>query len=181
MPEYELVPTPGISESDQRLIQSTLQDLYERTGDLVPQQIVEEARPQNAPLHSHFNWDDGDAARRYRLGQAVRLIKLVRVKRVGDRSVPPKAVPEYFKVTKEEGRKYAHVSEVMSDVDLRRGVVQAAWQRLIAWRRQYSNISELSAIHDAIDQAAAQAVAGSRPQPQPPRGGGRSSSGRRRR
>jgi hypothetical protein len=182
MPDYELAPTVGISDADQRLLQSVLQDLYDRTGDLLPQQLVEEAQPEDAPLHRFFNWDDSDAARRYRLGQATRLIKKVRVKRVDDTSSPPKAVPEYFKVQKEDGRKYAHVSEVMTDADFRRSVVQAAWLRLMAWRREYSNLSELAAIHDAIDQASSQieraAAAGARRRG---RGGARSSPGRRRR
>jgi hypothetical protein len=48
-------------------------------GYLNPASVVRAARDDASPLHQYFNWDDGDAADRYRLFQAGVLIRRVRV------------------------------------------------------------------------------------------------------
>lgn len=48
-------------------------------GELTPPAVVDAARPEESPLHSCFEWDDGRAAEQYRLVQAGTLIRRVRV------------------------------------------------------------------------------------------------------
>jgi hypothetical protein len=44
-------------------------------GKLRPPDVVNAARPEESPLHSHFEWDDSEAAEEYRLYQARYLIR----------------------------------------------------------------------------------------------------------
>ena len=48
-------------------------------GVLLPENVVEAARDEASPLHEHFQWDDGEAARQWRLEQARALIRTVRL------------------------------------------------------------------------------------------------------
>lgn len=65
-------------------IRAILQDMYERHGRLTPAIIVDESRAEDAPLHKRFEWDDTVAAEQYRFLQAARIIRSVRIKRVGN-------------------------------------------------------------------------------------------------
>lgn len=56
-----------------------LRSIYERHGRLTPALVVEEARPEDHPLHHRFCWDDEEAAERFRLVQAATLIRQVKV------------------------------------------------------------------------------------------------------
>jgi hypothetical protein len=48
-------------------------------GTLTPEQVLKAAAPKSSPLHQHFQWDDTEAARQYRLMQAGQLIRRVRI------------------------------------------------------------------------------------------------------
>jgi hypothetical protein len=54
---------------------AVLDDLTSSGGELDARQVREVARDPVSPLHRYFTWDDGEAAERYRLGQAERLIR----------------------------------------------------------------------------------------------------------
>lgn len=48
-------------------------------GTLTPEQVLTAAKPKSSPLHQHFQWDDTEAARQYRMIQAGQLIRRVRI------------------------------------------------------------------------------------------------------
>jgi hypothetical protein len=50
-----------------------------RGGKLTPSRVVDAARNPDHPLHTHFDWDDSAAAELWRVEQARRLIRSVRV------------------------------------------------------------------------------------------------------
>jgi hypothetical protein len=56
---------------------SVLSDHYQRNGDLVPRKLWEEARPEDAPLHHRFEWDNSIAGDAYRDIQAAKIIRSV--------------------------------------------------------------------------------------------------------
>jgi hypothetical protein len=58
-----------------------LERIYDKHGALRAQIVVDEARPDDAPLHPAFEWDDLVAAEYYRREQARSLIKTVQVVR----------------------------------------------------------------------------------------------------
>ena len=60
-------------------VQAELQEIYDRHGRLTPAIVVEEASDPDHPVHRRFEWDDSEAARKYRLSQAGSLIRSVTV------------------------------------------------------------------------------------------------------
>jgi hypothetical protein len=68
-------------------VATELLELERNNGQLIPADVVEAARDPESPLHSHFNWDDSDAAEKFRLMQARTLIRTVRLE-ITIRDVP---------------------------------------------------------------------------------------------
>jgi hypothetical protein len=61
-------------------LRGTLTAIYEKHGELNGQIVVEEARPENAPLHHRFEWDDAIAGEAYRVIQGEDLIRSVKIR-----------------------------------------------------------------------------------------------------
>lgn len=72
MPEDRGLPVADLREE-------LLSIRYQNGGRLTPEAVVTAAEPPDHPLHHHFTWNDEEAARRYRIVQARRLIRVVRV------------------------------------------------------------------------------------------------------
>ena len=53
--------------------------IYQQEQQLKPAKVVDESRPEAAPLHPVFEWDDKVAAEKHREDQARHLIRSVRV------------------------------------------------------------------------------------------------------
>lgn len=75
--------------------------------------VVEAARPETAPLHPAFEWNDGIAAEKFRQSQARQLIRAV------VRIEPPQMERREYVLTKEgDSQKYLPASFVVEKVDL---------------------------------------------------------------
>ena len=119
--------------------QQVLQNIYERHGVLSPELVVDAATQPNHPLHDNFEWDDTEAARKFRLIQAARIIRSVRVTVHRGEHKPPIRVRAYVAEKEifstlpndrrptEEGSYYRPVEEVVLDDELRR-----AWLATLA-------------------------------------------------
>ena len=111
--------------------QQVLQELYNKWGILTPELVVEVAKDSWHPLHDRFEWDDTIAAEKFRLVQAARVIRSVRVTVHRGESKPPIRVrafvaeKELFSTLPndqrptEEGSYYRPVEEVILDDGLR--------------------------------------------------------------
>ena len=116
-----------------------LQDLYDRSGFLTPELVVDTATNPNNPLHDHFEWDDTEAARKFRLVQAARIIRSVRVVVHRGEHKPPIRVRAFVAEKEifatlpndrrpaEEGSYYRPVEEVILNDELRK-----AWLATLA-------------------------------------------------
>lgn len=60
-------------------IQQELQAIYDDTGLLTPTIVLDRARDPEHPLHRRFDWDDSEAAEKWRVHQAGQLIRSVKV------------------------------------------------------------------------------------------------------
>lgn len=64
---------------DAMIVSGELQRLEDERGRLTPEIVVDSARHEESPLHDEFDWDDGVAAHQWRIEQARRLIRSVKV------------------------------------------------------------------------------------------------------
>jgi hypothetical protein len=84
-------------------------------GLLTPAIIEEEARPHNAVLHTHFEWDDAKAGYAHRLEQARALIKVVVMVSTSNPDAQV-VVPVYVSERNGEGeRTYVPQVEILND------------------------------------------------------------------
>lgn len=84
------------------------------SGELTAEVLLKESRPVNAVLHSCFNWNDSDAAHRYRLGQAKELLQNIQVNVVSDGEA--KKVRVYEVVKHQDGKGvYKNIETFTSD------------------------------------------------------------------
>ena len=82
MTEYIYVTSYASDETpivDAQTAGEELDRIRRSYGGLSPAAVVDESRPQDAPLHPVFEWNDQTAAERYREHQATTLIRQVKV------------------------------------------------------------------------------------------------------
>lgn len=120
----------------------------ESRGNLTPSALVDASRPEDAPLHGAFEWDDVIAAKRYRETQASYIIRSVEVV-MQDGGGPVRAFVSLS--TDSKHREYSSIDVVLSNADKRKAMLEQALADLDAFKRKYEQLEELAAIFAAID------------------------------
>jgi hypothetical protein len=139
-----------------------LKQIYERDGKILrPQAVVDEARAEDSPLHGAFCWDDTEAARRYRIIQAEKLIRTYEVKIIGPEDGKPVVGPMFVsapsdRIGSSATNGYRHISDVKKAPNLLAGVIKDALRQLKDLKRRYAFLSQLSKVWDAIDECDAE-------------------------
>lgn len=122
-----------------------------RGGVLQPHDVVEAARLKSSPLHTCFEWDDGEAAHQYRIWQARQLIAVV------VEVVPNSKTTERVWVSRKTDRRekggYRSIVSVLSDKELREQLIQDALDDLRLFQEKYSRIEELAGVFKAARKA----------------------------
>lgn len=126
-------------------LRDQLQAVYDEHGRLTPQAVVDTARTEDHPLHDRFEWDNQVAGEAYRLDQARRLIRSVRVTyREADEREAARTVRAFHAVRDEQGTAYRPVEEIRDNPLLAKLVLQdmeRQWKQLM---RQYGHLDEFS-------------------------------------
>lgn len=105
-------------------------------GSLVPTDVVNEARPEDAPLHPAFEWDDGVAAEQFRQQQARQLIRAVCVKSEDGENLDP----VYVHVRTDDGGAYQDVEVVAKEPDLLASAIEELTEKLASARRSLDQL-----------------------------------------
>lgn len=113
-----------IESIDAQTAGEELARITEQHGGLTPAVVVDESRPDDAPLHPAFEWDDAVAAELHRQFQADTLIKAVQVVRKKDEPDEP----VFVKVR--SARNYQPVEQVAKRLDLYEEAFRDACERL---------------------------------------------------
>ena len=128
------------------LIEAALEAHYEDRGRLVAAEVVEAAADLGHPLHDMFQWDDSEAAARWRVYQAAQLIRSVKITVISSRGegddfkirswVPSRSaigagVPGYLPE-----------AQVRADPLQRERVLRQMLREVNALRRRYRHLSE---------------------------------------
>ena len=143
-------------EQKQSIIASELERLTRLNGGVLqPQTVVEAARDPKSPLHDSFDWDDTEAASKWRLHQARQLIRvLVRYEPVtGGKTVPVRVFVSLTPDRKEDGGGYRLSQSVFSDDDMRRQLLVDARREMARFREKYSALTELAKVFEAMEEA----------------------------
>lgn len=118
-------------------------EALEREGNLTPGALVDASRDEDAPLHGYFEWDDEEAAERWRESQAGHIIRSVEVVAAG--STDP--VRAFVNIDAgDAGRVYVNVEAALSMPDTRDEVLARALADLKAFERRYRQLEELTGV-----------------------------------
>jgi hypothetical protein len=120
-------------------------------GELTPEDILDDAKNDNSPLHSFFEWSDTEAARQYRLQQARGLIRSVVAVYVSD-DKPAVRAKAYVHINEPQAPHYRETSHALSQAKTRNMVLQQAWRDLQAWKSRYKHLQEFSDLIAVIDE-----------------------------
>lgn len=133
---------------------------------LKPETVVERARPEMAPLHPYFEWDDEAAAEQYRLVQARYYLRHIAVIREDD-GEPIRAFhvvevhrAKFQSTMNEDGEdddlpsdeEFKPLREVMAEPYLMSQVVDKALRELKGWQQRYAQYSELQSVASKIKE-----------------------------
>lgn len=121
----------------------------ESNGMLTPRNLVDASRPDDAPLHKCFEWDDGIAAERWREAQASYIIRSVEVS-IEERMEPTRA---FVATISDNAREYRSIGYVMRRSDSREVLLDSARRDMLAFKRKYECLNELSDVIKAIEGA----------------------------
>lgn len=119
-------------------------------GILKPEHVVESARDPASPLHRYFIWSDTEAARLWRLEQARRLIRAA-VTVVHPLQPQPVRLFVSIPSDRHPDGGYRFIHDVMKNHDWRRQLLRQAMRDLIAFKRRYETLRELTRLMGVID------------------------------
>ena len=142
----------GAEKADPNAVGQHLEIIRQQCkGEITPEDVVNDARSDNSPLHSFFNWDDSSAAQQFRLGQARGLIRAVVAVYV--REDGPAVRQKYLvHIPEGETSHYRESVHAMSQPRTRQLVLERAWAELVQWRKKYADLNEFAALIPTIEQ-----------------------------
>jgi len=137
-----------------------LDRIYQRDGVLIPAVVVDEARPEDAPLHPSFTWDDGIAAEEWRRQEARRIIRLHRiviepsgvteivVNPQHDETVDGTTVPAWMNIThpNTDLRGYYRTADLLADQRTKEMILEQVRREIRSLRRKYQGLVDFDAI-----------------------------------
>lgn len=111
-------------------------------------ELVEASRPEDAPLHDEFEWNDTVAAQKWREQTGrVMIASIVVTPDVEESSQPVRA---FFNI--ERGtHEYIPTEIIFSDEAKKQRLLDIAKRELFAFEAKYKTLTELDAVFKAID------------------------------
>jgi len=123
-------------EEDTEMIAKIIAGIEKKQGIVKPEDLVEEARDKNSPIHNLFEWNDKKGAYEYRLQQGRSIINHIEIE---VRSVPSSPTQidivihqqrAFHNVVSEGERGYVSTVNVVREEDLARQVLQRLTRQL---------------------------------------------------
>lgn len=113
-------PTGKVKAKDAGKI---IKRLEKKHGGATPTAIVDEARPDDSPIHPWFEWDDSAAAEKYRQEQARSMVQQIVVVCESEGEGEPIECRAFVTVKEGNCRHYASTARVLGDDELRQQVI----------------------------------------------------------
>lgn len=129
-------------------LRTQLTGIYQQHGELTPQIVVDEARPDGAPLHDRFEWNDNIAGEKYRLVQAAQIIRAVRIEYISPGSEEKKFIRAFSSLhqASEDGihQGYAPTEEVLENPLTRKILLRNMERDISILKRRYGHLAEFA-------------------------------------
>ena len=116
----------------------------ENGNELRPADIVEEARPEGAPLHPLFEWDDEKAAEEHRLLQARQLVRSVRVVAEGSTNTTPAFVSVVVMREEKPQRHYQNIDVILDRPEEYQSALMELKKKLLQITESFEELKALA-------------------------------------
>lgn len=137
---------PRLYSVDAQTAGDELERIRSTHNGLTPEAVVDESRPEDAPLHPVFQWDDKEAANKYRLIQAQQLIRSITIVVKSSDEQEPVALRVYHHVQND----YKPLQVIVSSVDMMEELMKDALKDLDAFEHKYNMLKDLAPVFNAI-------------------------------
>ena len=128
------------------LVKSELERIQAKhNGFLRPQDVVDAARSSKSPLHEYFEWNDSEAAQRYRLAQARALIRVA----VVVEPTTAESVRAFVSLSSDRNAAggYRALAQVLSDEVMKETLLADALRDLTAFQRKYDALKAVTRLN----------------------------------
>lgn len=138
-----------IEKAETKQLRKALADI-EVKGRLTPLAVVDAARDPSSVLHSHFLWDDAEAAHEHRIYQARNLIRGISI--VVERSSKQIATVCYVRDPAAEARDqgYVSISRLEKEPDNAKAMLDMELARVDACLERAESLSKVFGIHRQV-------------------------------
>jgi hypothetical protein len=147
---------PGLKAQE---VGEHLERLRSENGGIVqPEQVVDDARPEDSPLHHVFEWDDDVAAEKYRIAQArniIRSVNIIMANPMTGQDDAPRLAFVSVSTPFMEGTGYSSTREAFADSELRARLIARERAVLMGWQARNNHLEELATLVDAVKAALA--------------------------
>lgn len=160
----EYVPKEDAKVVRQRktaVVEKSLSELVQEHGYVSQQMILDAAQDEKHPLHKYFEWDDTEAARKWRLAQALQMIMATRFVCFLNKDRKAKKVESVVKESRKAvqvrrllpsftGDGFRERADVLGDDEARKSLVERKLSVLRSWCSSVIDIDELSPIREGL-------------------------------
>lgn len=129
---------------DANIVGGVVEQIEAERGSVTKEAFLDVSRPEDAPTHCLFEWDDSKAAEKYRLDQARNTIGNLRIVYVSSNKekVPIRAFVNVS--AKAEKSMYESISVALLDESKRKNILNRIQGELDAFIQRNNNIEELA-------------------------------------
>lgn len=132
---------------------AALSALRGEDGRILPEHVVEAAQKKDSPLHNQFEWNNNEAAHRYRIEQAKNLLRVCVTVLPGS-TAPVRA---FVSLSNETG--YRSTGQVMINAVHRSQLLEDAKRDMESFQTKYKHLSEVSDVIAAMKRTQQQKLA----------------------
>ena len=122
-----------------------IEELDRLHGEVTPQILLDDSRPEDAVLHSCYEWDDTKAAERYRLHQSKMIIGNLVCVSINDKDKLQEPVRAFITVNaRNEKASYRPTIIALSEDEARAKVLDNATKELESFKRKYEALLDVA-------------------------------------
>ena len=124
----------------------------ESEGRLTAANLVEEARPEDSPMHKAFEWDDHKAAENYRKQQASKMIRAIVIREADITEGGSEEVQVKVFNQPERNCSYESLRTILLDPEKTDSLLSRAKDELRSFKAKYYQLNRLAKLMVAIDE-----------------------------
>lgn len=145
-------PFPGYSNVSRVMIGELKTLVARHGGSISPELVLQAARNKNSVLHDRFEWDDSEAAEKYRMIQARYMLSVAVEVLPGTRT----RSRVFVSLSKDRysGGGYRTTVDVMNDTQMHQQMLDDALENMEHFRQRYQYLKELKLVINAMKDTA---------------------------